>query len=415
MEEGDPTRTIFVPTNEYPASEDDDIRTISPANTLSPTERGTSHFVPPHCTPQEDTVHHFRGGGSGHRNPSSSVDPSRNDAATLGEYYPKSIATSYEHRDQLSFSGYESFYATGSASFVDFDAQSTEAAIQRGTDMAYDEVASVMGHTVANTIATKYTQDWDVHPYEEDPEVHSMPIPILPTKGTDLTCSVIAELDYDVDYRRTTMNPSAVKPMKPSTMQERKRRMMICFILLLFVLIFGAIASGVICTLGVSCQTSSVSKSSSLDSSNGSSSLAPTRAPFFEFPTLLPVPRPSLAPSIFIPPPMTKRPSAEPTRSPIEPEDPTAFPTEPPQEPKTEAPQELPPPTDRPQEEPPPTTDRPQETPPATRRPSSDEPTPSPQTETMEPSVVETVTMEPTSFRRPPNDDFNPPPSDDDR
>jgi hypothetical protein len=411
MEEA--ARIMTVNTAGYATSEDDDIRTISPSDALSPTEGiggctipSSSSFFRPRSIPRHDASDHP---------PRSYVgDPSviQDDDATH-DHYSKSIATSYEHRDQLSYAGAASFvYAAGSASFCDFDAASTDAAIQRGTDMAYDEVVSVMGQTVAHTIATKYTNpdDYEEHRYGE---THSVPIPILPTKGTDLTDSILAGMDYDTDYRRTTSNPSVGTSMETSKVLRRRRRMMMCFILFLLALIIGAVASGLICTLGTSCTFSSLpSKSSSLDTSS-SSSLEPTRAPtvmIVSAPTVQPTetpqrsPEPSVAPSMFVPPPMTRRPSEAPTRSPNEPDkpedSPSASPVEPPikEKPTTDAPQE--PPTDRPQE---PTTDRPEA--PTTRRPSPapqgpnpPEPTPAPQA-TVEPSVQVTMTAMPTSAR----------------
>jgi hypothetical protein len=416
-------RIMLVNTNGYAASEDDDIHTISPTDVMSPTERGgasrssSTSFFPPRSTPRQDA--------SDRAHPRSYVDPSivDEDDATH-DHYTKSISSSYEHRDQLSYSGAASFvYAAGSASFCEFDAASTDAAIQRGADMAYDEVMSVMGHTVAQTIATKNTNldEFEEHRYDE---MHSMPIPILPTKGTDLTDSIIAAMDYDTDYRRTTSNPSVVKSTETSDVLLQRRRLMKCFILFLLILILGAVSSGVICTLGTSCTVSSLrSKSSSLDSSPGasSSSLQPTRAPIVRIveapsvqPTAIPQrsPEPSVAPFTVVPTPATKRPSVAPTRSPTEPDNrndsPSASPVEPPDDPPTtNAPRD--PPTDRPQPEPP-TTDRPEV--PTTRRPSPSPEAPSSH-DSVEPTVEQTMTSEPTSSRRRPNDDG--PPSDDDR
>jgi hypothetical protein len=354
---------------------------------------------------------------------SSALTNSKNsDESTSTVEYPMSIATSYEHRDPLSFAGAASFVHTAASPSpysvsgglsvpetlnqsydndrnYDMDVHSTEAAIQRGTYMAYDACASVMGHTIANSIATKYSG------YPED----DMDIPQLPLKATDMTDSVVAGMDYDNDYMKT--NPSSQSNDDGVRSKINQSRMlMLCLVLFLFLSVLAAVTSGVICTVGTACKPSATS--SSIQSS--SDSLSPTRAPITKLPSSelpgqptndqqLPILElPSFTPTMSKPPstPPSLRPSILPIESPTQsPMEDTNQPTDSPHDVPTESPQE---PTDRPER---PTTRKPSSEPsepPDTNNRNNPEPrtpptpTPASSSLTSEPTLSDTSTSEPT-------------------
>jgi hypothetical protein len=351
---------------------------------------------------------------------SSALTNSKNsDESTSTVEYPMSIATSYEHRDPLSFAGAASFVHTAASPSpysvsgglsvpetlnqsydndrnYDMDVQSTEAAMQRGTYMAYDACASVMGHTIANSIATKYSG------YPED----DMDIPQLPLKATDMTDSVVAGMDYDNDYMKTNPNSQSNDEGVRSKMNQ-SRMMMLCLVLFLFLSVLAAVTSGVICTVGTACKPSATS--SSIQSN--SDSLSPTRAPITKLPSSelpgqpttdqqLPILElPSFTPTISKPSstPPSLRPSILPIESPTQsPMEDNNQPTDSPHDVPTESPQE---PTDRPER---PRTRKPSsepsESPHTNNRKPRTPPTPTPASSslTSEPTLSDTSTSEPT-------------------
>ena len=242
-----------------------------------------------------------------------------------------------------------------------------KAAMERGTNMAYDESASVIGHSsaMAHTIASSSNMTKDQHHrylfhsaflqshnnndqyieanaivVEEDrqhPVVDDLPHPpSLPYKGTDLTTdSMFLGMEYDNDYIQTTKmkmvdsttngttHPSSTKSSLASseeTMRRIQRKRILCCVYMLVALILIIGVGGILCTFGTTCpgieklsSRSSSSSASSEDKFDGS--LAPTPSTALRnspTPNLNTVPTssPTVRPIVSKTDPPTKRPIA---------------------------------------------------------------------------------------------------------
>jgi hypothetical protein len=189
-----------------------------------------------------------------------------------------------------------------------------KAAMERGTNMAYDESASVIGlSTVAHTIASSSIMTKENNKYffnsaflrsqnyveaeaivvEEDRRPEELPHPpSLPYKGTDLTSdSMFLGMDYDNDYIKTKIKGDSTTTAYPvtkssveieETIRRIHRKRILCCVYILIVLILIVGIGGIMCTFGTTCpgveKLSSRSKSSASteDKYYGTSTMAPT-------------------------------------------------------------------------------------------------------------------------------------------